>query len=371
MSTVFLIAGYTAHQVDLMRFENGLIKKAVKGLDEMSDKLLLEMIKELTLGGVKQRLAEKKAKQIATIYLTGIIDEIKAQHEQLAYAEIELQRNLLNIGIVESMQLKGASEAAEVIAKAAFDKVKLVPFASGGGVRVSYDGLFSGFSEQVINNQLNVIRAGMIYGQSNQAIQKILIQGIGDNSKQMKSKIESIVRTTTIHTATRARFDNLDNFDDDSDLIVGWRGVSTLDSRTSAICRPLDGILMQESDPRWFQFLPPRHPRCRSTVVPEINREYLKSGTRYGTRDSKLLEDVHEVGSGNVFYDVFQRLDKEKQDEILGPTLGEAFRRLDNPREFAKLTVDHGKLRPLSIETMKEKNNNLAKILKDLADEKK
>lgn len=46
-----------------------------------------------------------------------------------------------------------------------------------------------------------------------------------------------------------------------------WRFEAILDSRTTPICRPLDGMTLLASDPYWKSHYPPLHHQCRSGVT--------------------------------------------------------------------------------------------------------
>jgi hypothetical protein len=46
-----------------------------------------------------------------------------------------------------------------------------------------------------------------------------------------------------------------------------WEFSATMDSRTSEICRPLDGTILKADDPFWKSHNPPLHHACRSTVI--------------------------------------------------------------------------------------------------------
>ena len=51
------------------------------------------------------------------------------------------------------------------------------------------------------------------------------------------------------------------------------------------------------------------------------------------------------------------------QDNILGPTMGKAFRKMNNPSEFADATID-SLGNPLTIKEMQKKDNELGAILR-------
>jgi SPP1 gp7 family putative phage head morphogenesis protein len=68
-----------------------------------------------------------------------------------------------------------------------------------------------------------------------------------------------------------------------------YKYVAVRDSRTSAICRALDGKIFRYDDPK--RKMPPQHPNCRSTIIPVVN--YSALGV------DKTSEDVFSFGSYN------------------------------------------------------------------------
>lgn len=72
---------------------------------------------------------------------------------------------------------------------------------------------------------------------------------------------EALVRTSANHVSSQAREET---YAANSDVIKGIQWVSTLDTRTTKICRSLDGKVYDIGDgPR-----PPAHWNCRSTTIP-------------------------------------------------------------------------------------------------------
>lgn len=62
-----------------------------------------------------------------------------------------------------------------------------------------------------------------------------------------------------------------------------WEYSAIEDSRTSNICRQLDGVVKRYDDPFWSAYYPPNHFHCRSTVISR-NKEELK---KYNLKISK------------------------------------------------------------------------------------
>lgn len=46
-----------------------------------------------------------------------------------------------------------------------------------------------------------------------------------------------------------------------------WQWVSVLDTHSSTICKPLEGVTKPASDSWWLSHYPPMHYQCRSTVI--------------------------------------------------------------------------------------------------------
>ena len=73
------------------------------------------------------------------------------------------------------------------------------------------------------------------------------------------------------------------------------------------------------------------------------------------------MERLNEELSIN--YKELAKLDAQSQDDVLGPTLGKAFRKMDDPELFAKQTID-STYNPMSIKEIKKANKELGKVLK-------
>jgi hypothetical protein len=124
-------------------------------------------------------------------------------------------------------------------------------------------------------------------------------------------------------------------------------------------------MVFAKNDKRLSRVTPPRHPNCRSRLVYEVADKY-----KLDTKDTKRASnfevggelDPKQVTSDGIYYQKMARLKAADQDAILGPTLGRAFRKLDDPEKFAKLTVD-SLTNPLTITEMKKRDNALGAIL--------
>lgn len=102
-----------------------------------------------------------------------------------------------------------------------------------------------------------------------------------------------------------------------ADVVRGWRFVSVLDGRTSKICAGLDGRIFQLKDPNLPR--PPRHPYCRSQLVPETAASAAGNPQR-ASKDGPVSSRLDFEGWLKRQPDGFQR-------EYLGPERYGAFER--------------------------------------------
>lgn len=110
---------------------------------------------------------------------------------------------------------------------------------------------------------------------------------------------EAVIRTAFNHVSTEVA---QESYAANPELVNEVEWVSTLDSRTTPICRARDGKRFPvDSGPR-----PPAHIRCRSTVIPVVEGLPTPPRLTFGQWLAKQSADV--------------------QDDILGPERGKLFR---------------------------------------------
>ena len=124
--------------------------------------------------------------------------------------------------------------------------------------------LLTGETTQELSRRL---RGTLEFGEEAKTIKQLALSG-GEATKIAGHQVTSIVRTSINQVANAA---SQQVYEANQDITKKYRYVATLDSRTTAICRALDG--------REFEYgkgpKPPQHWSCRSTTVPVIDYEGL------------------------------------------------------------------------------------------------
>ena len=143
---------------------------------------------------------------------------------------------------------------------------------------------FRGIATSQSERFSQVVRNGLLTGETTPDIAKRLIGNLqfGEKAKTVgqlaaaggqatqvaDNQILTLIRTSINQVANTA---SQQVYEANQDITQKYRYVATLDTRTSAICRALDG--------REFEYgkgpMPPQHFNCRSTTVPVINYKEL------------------------------------------------------------------------------------------------
>lgn len=171
----------------------------------------------------------------------------------------------------------------------------------------------------------NLIRQGMLDGKSTGE----LISESKDLLATSRRWAETLVRTSVMKVHDKAqellRDENLD-------ILKGEQQISTLDLRTSEVCRARDGKAWDlDKKPLGDHNLPyarpPLHPNCRSTM-----RLLTKSWRELGIDADEIPESTRasmdgQVKSGLHYEDWLKGKTAEQQDQVLGKGKADLWRR--------------------------------------------
>jgi len=152
------------------------------------------------------------------------------------------------------------------------------------------------FSERIWDNRKKLAKTmqneftqAMIIGQGTADISKAIVK----NMNTSYSNANRLVETELARVHSQAFMDCMAELDVDAVEIL-----ATLDSKTSPICRRMDGKIVQRKDAKPGITIPPFHCYCRSTTVPYLGDDLADiagSGTR-AARDPKTGKTVFVEG---------------------------------------------------------------------------
>lgn len=148
----------------------------------------------------------------------------------------------------------------------------------------------------IVDAYSQVIRTGLIVNASKGDMIRDVIESTGLAAK--RGAIRTAVRTSIMTVANLAR---TDMYADNQDLVKGIQWLSTLDVRTTPICRGLDGCCWSLPDYEPINGTnhrypgPVAHPNCRSTQIP-----LLRSFEEIAGANKKLARKLDEAMSNGV-----------------------------------------------------------------------
>jgi len=340
-----LLEQTTRHSVMLERLKAGEVKKFERYLRKI-DTVVRDQLtrKELTTYG-RQRLEEFLARvdgKLLAIY-KDYSDLVQADLVDIAQYEATFEANSLS----NALSVDAVMPTNAVIRAAVFSYPLQVTGLDGGKLLKPF---LNGWTRSETMRVTNAIRLGYGQGQTNAEIVKA-IRGTADQNFNdgilavSNRNARSVVQTAIQHVATTARMETLKA---NKDVVPGYRWVSTLDRKTSAQCKGLDGRVFELGKGP----LPPAHINCRSTTVPStrLSATFSKGATRASVGDA----GGGQVDAGLSYYDWLATQPASFQDAALGPVRGKLFR--DGglpPAKFAMLQLD-SKFQPLTLEELKK-----------------
>ena len=331
-----------SHAIGLDRYASGVVKKIIAQL-QRTEKDLVKQIQRR--GGSSGTFTDKRlAALLRDVRITlaeaqaALNKTMAAEMAALADYEATFNQKLIQDELPVDFDVTMPSRQ---LLKAA---VTATPF-KGALLKDWVAGLTDGARRRI--NE--AIRQGVVQGET---VDQIVRRIRGTQALNYKDGVmatsrrgaEAMVRTAVNGVSTEAR-ELL--YDENDDLIKGVRWVSTLDTRTTPICRARDGkVYPPKKGPR-----PPAHINCRSTTVP-----VTKSWKELGLKVDEVPEGTRASMNGQVpaglTYDQWLRQQPVAvQDDVLGKKKADLFR--------AGLPIDKfvsGTGKPLTIAELAQKD---------------
>lgn len=333
------------HQVMLERNKSHEVKAfekyLVKIAKEVRGKLEGEDLTEFSRTRLEKLITEIE-KSLNTIYSDYKV-EWRGQVVDLAKYESEFEIKSLKQVVDYDFAVPSASQLDQAV----FGN----PLSAKGYEGYLLEPFFDDMTKTNINRISGTIRAGQFQGLTTP---QIISNLIGTKKANYTDGVvglsyrdaATITRTALQHSAMQAR---QKTWEQNSDIVKGWVFRATLDFRTSQICQSLDGTKW----PIGKGPIPPRHPNCRSSAVPELDDrfDFLREGA---TRSSRGPDGVESLNAKETYYSWLQKQPSSFQDAAIGPTRAKLLRDGGLSAErFAELGIGRN-FEPLNLQQMRE-----------------
>lgn len=337
----------------VLRYAEMAAASVARLLDEAEKELVGRIADALARGTNPARLEAllRSVKQQRDLAYEQVATRAMADLEKLALSEVNWERSLLQSVVpVELILADVAIEALRAAINTPISGLKL-------------DRWLAGISAAELQQIERAIRLGVAQGETiDQMVARI--RGTRDAFYQngilsvSRRNAEALVRTAVNHVSNQAR--ELVWYDA-GDLIQALRWTSTLDGRTSDICRardghfaPLEGRELPEGLAKLIPpgARPPAHFNCRSVMVALLNgvalagvRPYIADDRTQQERQAAFRAEARQRGvpvatvrqewanrvvgqvPAETTYDQWLRRQSAAfQDDILGPARGRLFR---------------------------------------------
>jgi len=351
--------------VDLNRFSNSVAKRIavtyndvilqavdqLRGIDELSApakaarlRVILAQLKESLEGwaGASTALAVEELQGLAVLQSEFVEDQLRKA------LPLELRNQIRSIQIspqfaqsvatvdptaINVVSLSDDLQAAVTGAPATFQLTAAqgttITLPNGKVLEKSFRGL----AESQADLFAKTVRNGLLTGESTDKLARRLkgrlrfgqpgsarqiAQAGGEVTAVANHQVMALMRTSINQVANSA---SQQTYEANQDITKKYRYTATLDTRTSAICRSLDG---QE-----FEYgkgpVPPQHFNCRSTTVPIVDYEALGfTPPKPGKRAAK----GGMVPADQSYGQWLNNQSKETKADVLGPEKVPYFNRL-------------------------------------------
>jgi SPP1 gp7 family putative phage head morphogenesis protein len=296
------------HSIYLERHKASVIRQIVGMVADVNDEVIAQIIKAKIESLTRRQLDQLLTNMRRTIKegYSPVVEVLDEEVRQLGAQEARFQKRMLESTIPVRLTFDVPSD--EQIYAAATAR----PF-EGRLLKEWYAGLSDGAFRRV----RDTVRMGYVDGKTTDEIVRE-IRGTRNQPgviQQSKRGAEAAVRTALAHTANVAKGEV---YKKNRSKIKGVEWVSTLDGRTSAICRGFDGkVFPVDEGPR-----PPAHVACRSTTIPVIKTARELGLNLTGQTRASMNGQV----SAELNYDKWlRRQPREFQLDVLGPTKTKLF----------------------------------------------
>ncbi len=327
-----------AHQVDLSRYSQHVIRRMVGLLNRTDSALLAEILAALDRLDADSFTVERlelvlaSVRQVNAAAYQAIERELTDELRKFAEVEADAQVAMLARAVPEPVA------AAVAFTRVDPEQVYAAAMARPFQGRLLREWFTELRDDRVQKRIRDVISIGYTSGETvDQMVRKI--KGTRANNyadgilNVDRRHLQMVVRTAVQHVASTVKERTMA---ENSDIVKAQQWLSTLDLSTTEMCRIRDRLLY-ENDPKhkpighsipWLSGPGKLHWGCRSTStavlksLAEITGLDIPPDDRQRTRASM----DGQVPADTTYGDWLQRQSAERQDEVVGPTRGKLMR---------------------------------------------
>ena len=345
-----LITVATRHQSHYERLKSHEVAKFDDFLRQMDRDIRLKL-SAIDITELSRAKMESQIRQIGVL-LNGSYDDykkvwIESINDASIYEAGFEQRSLAQV--VDGVNFRLPSDS-QITAAVFNTPLGDIGGASGGSLLEAF---FDDMTKTEVKRIQGAIRSGYAQGETTTAIIRKIrgTKAAGFNDGMLaisKRNAEAVTRTALQHAASQARNEVWVR---NSKVVKRVKWTSTLDSKTSTICRSLDGQEFPiDSGPR-----PPAHVNCRSSTVAVLADKYkdLARGRTRAQRDPETGK-IGRTSATTTYYDWLKRQPASVQNSIIGPTRGKLLRNGGiSSQRFAELNLGKD-FQPLDLKEMRK-----------------
>lgn len=339
-----------SHQIWLQRLGTQTASLSIPFVNRMREEVREAVLKF----GDDARTVKKLNKMLAS--LDGVLEDVTGDWKNTIEKSLREISDYENKWFVHTLtdNTKSSARIASPSAADVWSAVKFAPL-SLDSKPVGLVDMLDNWTISEKNRLVRGVQSGFVQGQTTRQIVSS-VTGNGGLADISERNVMTTVRTAVAHVSNTAR---RQVYDSNSDIVNKYQWVSTLDSRTSTVCRSRDG---QKYDIGKGP-MPPAHPNCRSTTIPIIADDFLDFLDEGAMRAARGANGGAQVDASTSYYDFLKTQPAWFQDAALGPTRGAIFRNAGmTPEEFRQASVD-GFGRPLTLNEMAANDKKVADYL--------
>lgn len=279
---------YLASSVDYAKIAQGL--DSLEGVAKDAIKKELAKMRDEFIAALPRRLSTKNIAELA-------MPESRLARAMLAMTKAAFERGRIDLreeaGVVSEHAAKPTATP-----KAAMRYLKEKAFWASGVMEETLLKDAKAVLMQALHN-------GEATAETMHKIQDVWLPYLGDETiiedeQQLTApRLETIVRTNVTDAYNNGRLVEMRDPDLEG-FISGVEYSAIIDTRTTELCRHLDGKVFRPDDPDLDKFTPPNHFNCRSILVPVMVDETIDIDDMITATDKGIALDLMDKGFGGT-----------------------------------------------------------------------